>query len=108
MKYEQSNTPRNWSDHSASVGPALLGAAAGLLISDLMHGNARRASGIFLAALGVAAISPKVGDKIKDKVAGPETQRGSQKTLEGIRNVGAGTPDMYDFEDDEENQLGVG
>lgn len=105
MDYENSDTPRKWTDTSASVGPALLGAAAGLLIGDLLHGNARRASGIALAALGVAAITPKLGGKIKDKVVGPETARGSQKTLESIR--GAAAPEDFGFVDDED-QLGVG
>lgn len=104
MEYEHSETPQKWTDKSAAVGPALLGAAAGLLVADLLHGNARRAAGIGLAALGVAAIAPKVGGTIKNKVVGPQTKRGSARTLESIR--GAGAPEDFGFVEDEE--LGVG
>ena len=107
MEYENSETPRNWVDTSASVGPALLGAAAGLLVADLLHGNARRAVGIAAAALGVAAVTPKLSGTIKNKVAGPQTRRGSERTLESIR--GGGMPEDFGFvDDDSEDQLGVG
>jgi len=110
MDYEHSETPRNWMDTSASAGPALLGAAAGLLIADLLHGNARRAVGVGLAAMGVAALTPKVSGSIKRKVTGPTTRRGSKRTLDSIRGAGA-PPEGFGFIDDEgidESQLGVG
>jgi len=100
MEYENSETPRNWMDTGASAGPALLGAAAGLLIADLLHGNARRAAGIGLAALGVAAIAPKVTGSIKNKVTGPQTRIGSARTLDSIRGAGA-TPESFGFVDDD-------
>lgn len=109
MEYEHSESPKNWTDTSASVGPALLGAAAGLLIADLLHGNARRAAGITIAALGVAAIAPKVTGNIKRKVTGPQTKRGSERTLDSIRGAGA-IPESFGFVDDDDitSQLGVG
>ena len=110
MDYEHSETPRTWADTSAAVGPALLGAATGLLVADLLHGNARRATGIAIAALGVAAITPKISGEIKMKVAGPTTKRGSENTLENIR--GGAMPEDFGFVDDDiadmENELGVG
>ena len=109
MDYEHSESPRNWVDTSASVGPALLGAAAGLLVADLLHGNARRAVGIAAAALGVAAVTPKLSGTIKNKVAGPQTRRGSAKTLENIRGTGATSEDFgFLDEDDIDSQLGIG
>ena len=99
MDYENTDLPKRWIDTSASAGPALLGAAAGLLISDLLHGNARRAIGLGLATLGVAAIAPKVTKNIKKKVTGPQTKRGSERTLDSIRNAGA-TPESFGFVDE--------
>ncbi len=110
MDYENSDIPRNWIDTSASAGPALLGAAAGLLVADLLHANARRAAGIGLVALGVAALAPKVSGSIKRKVTGPTTRRGSERTLESIRGAGA-TPEGFGFVEDgdiDSSQLGVG
>ena len=61
------------------------------------------------AALGVAAVTPKLSGTIKNKVAGPQTRRGSAKTLDSIRGAGA-TPENFGFvdEDDIDSQLGIG
>jgi len=58
MADEYSETTPAWIETSALTAPALLGAAAGLLLGDLMHRGARRGVGIGLGALGIAALSP--------------------------------------------------
>ena len=55
-----------------------------------------------LAALGVAALVPLTVGGIVNKVNGPQTRRGAQRRLDGIRrSVGAG------FVDDELREAGV-
>jgi len=91
---------------SSEVAPALLGVAAGIFLGDLMHAGARRPVAFALACLGVAALTPTVVEVVRDKVAGPNTRRGTQRTLRSIRE-GSGAPTQdIDFVEDE--QLFVG
>ena len=76
---------------SAECAPAILGVAAGIVLGDLMHHGARRPVAIALAVLGVAAIAPTVVDAVRDKLSGPNTRRGTQRTLRSIRD-GSGAP----------------
>ncbi len=52
MSHEHTASTPAWIETSALTAPALLGAAAGLLLGDLMHRSARRGVGIGLGALG--------------------------------------------------------
>lgn len=83
--------PRNWSDATAEMAPVLLGVAAGIFLGDLMHRGARRPVAFALGCVGVAAAAPFLVDAVKEKVAGPNTRRGTQRTLRTIRE-GAGAP----------------
>ena len=86
----------------------LLGVAAGIVIGDLMHRGARRPVAFALGVLGVAAIAPTVVDAVRDKVAGPNTRRGTQRTLRSIRE-GAGAPARdIDFVKEELGEMYVG
>jgi hypothetical protein len=80
---------RDWQESSAMAAPALLGAAAGLLLGDLMHRGARRGVGLGLGILGVAALLPLAVGGIVNKVNGPATERGARRRLQGIRDAGA-------------------
>lgn len=108
MDYEHTETPKKWTETSATVGPALLGAAAGLLAADVLHGNARRALGLGIAALGIAAITPKISGNIKRKVTGPQTKRGSQRTLDNIRGAGVSVDDYDADTSDDFSEVGIG
>ncbi|MBK1828264.1 hypothetical protein [Haloferula rosea] len=79
-----------WEETTALASPALLGAAAGLILGEVMHANARRGIAIGLAALGVAALMPLAVSGIVNKVNGPKTRRGVQRRLRGIRDAGDG------------------
>ncbi len=97
MSYGCEESSRDWTDASAKATPALLGLAAGLLLGDLMHRNARRVLAISLGALAVAAITPLAVGGIVNKVNGPESKRGARRRLQGIRDAGAGHyPDVED------------
>jgi len=54
MFEDTAGASREWQETSALAAPALLGAAAGLLLGDLMHRGARRGLALGLGALGVA------------------------------------------------------
>ena len=100
MTYEHSAPTPAWIETSALTAPALLGAAAGLLLGDLMHRSARRGVGIGLGALGVALLLPFVVGGVAGLVTGPKSKLGVRRRIQGIRDAGIGSPD--DDEVDEE------
>ena len=88
----------DWTDHTAMAAPALMGAAAGLLLGEMMHRGARRGIAFGLLALGVAALSPFTVGEIRQRINAPGTRRGSQKRLSSIRHAGAVGLDDVDEE----------
>lgn len=101
MSQTHDEQDQEWTQTSAMAAPALLGAAAGLILGEVMHTNARRGVAIGLAALGVAALMPMAVVGIVDKVNGPRTRRGVQRRIRGIRDAGDG------FVDDHLEEVGV-
>lgn len=82
-----------WVENAAIASPALLGAAAGLLLADLMHPNARRVVGVGIGALGVAALAPLVYGGLRGLVLGPRSKFGVRRSIQKIRDAGIGAPD---------------
>jgi len=74
---------------TAQAAPAVLGVAAGMVLSDLMNPSARRPVAFSLLCAGVALASPKLVEKITAKLKGPGTEKGDAQTLEGIRQSNA-------------------
>lgn len=99
---------RDWVDHTAALAPAMLGVAAGILLSEALSAKARRPIGLSLACLGVAALAPYIVESMVKKVKGPGTRRGSARTLQGIRDHGLQAREIRFVGDDLEAQLGVG
>lgn len=93
MTDEHSESTPAWVENSALTAPALLGAAAGLLLGDLMHRSARRGIGIGIGALGVAALMPFVFGGVKGLVTGPRSRVGVRRKIQRIRDAGIGVPD---------------
>ena len=93
-------------ESGSEAAPALLGAAAGILLADLMHERARRPVAFSLACIGLAALAPSVVGVVRHKVAGPQTRRGSQRTLRSIRDGSGVPPEKVAYV--EEEQLFVG
>ena len=106
MSDEHTDTTPAWIETSALTAPALLGAAAGLLLGDLMHPSARRAVGLGIGALGVAALLPFVVDGVTSLVTGPKSKVGVRRKIQRIRDAGIGTPD-YDEVDAELREQGL-
>ena len=104
-EYSELTTPA-WIETSALTAPALIGAAAGLLLGDLMHRSARRAVGIGLGALGVAALLPFVVGGVAVLVTGPRSKVGVRRNIQRIRDAGIVSPD-YDEVDQELREQGL-
>ncbi len=81
---------RDWTEATALAAPALLGAAAGLILGDLMHSNARRGVALAVAALGVATLLPLAVGGVVNLVNGPESKFGARRRLRKIRDAGVG------------------
>jgi len=107
MSQDQSDN-KNWIDASASAAPTLLGAAAGVLVADLIHPESRRPVGLTLAALGVCALTPLIVGTVVDLVNGPNSRYGSRRTLRRIRDAGASSDEFADLAPVEEEQMFIG
>jgi hypothetical protein len=97
---------KDWVDTSAALAPAVLGAAAGILVSEAMSSKARRPVGLSLACLGLAALTPLLVETAVKKVKGPGTRRGSMRTLRGIRDHGLLAREIKHVDDYVEDELG--
>lgn len=106
MSHDQSD--KNWIETSASFAPAMLGTAAGVFLGDLMHRDTRRPVALTLAALGVVALAPALIDIVADKVNGPNSRRGSRRTLRNIRDAGFAPDEFADLEDEIGEQMFIG
>jgi len=106
MEDDHAELTAQWIESSAMAAPALLGAAAGLLLSDLMHRNARRGVGIGLGVLGVLAVLPFVVDGVADLITGPRSRYGVRRKIQRIRDGGNGLPD-HDVVDDALREQGL-
>ncbi len=106
MSDEHSDTTPAWIENTALSAPALLGAAAGLLLGDLMHRSARRGVGIGLGALGVAMVLPLVVGGVGGLITGPRSKFGVRRKIQRIRDAGIGAPD-YDSVDEELREQGL-
>jgi hypothetical protein len=79
---------RTWTEATALAAPALLGAAAGLILGDLMSPQARRGAALGVAALGVATLLPLTIGFAIQLVNGPESKFGARRRLRKIRDAG--------------------
>ncbi|NQX01168.1 hypothetical protein HQ447_10935 [bacterium] len=100
MDDDNSETLPAWIETSALTAPALLGAAAGLLLGDLMHRRARRGVGIGLAVAGIAALLPFVVGGVTDLVTGPRSKFGVRRKIQRIRDAGIVVPRYNDVEEE--------
>ncbi len=92
-------TPQ-WIETSALAAPALLGAAAGFLLGDMMHRNARRGVGIGLGVIGVLAVLPLMVDGVAGLITGPRSRYGVRNKIQQIRDGGNGLPDHHEVHDE--------
>jgi len=96
----QDQSDKNWVETSASFAPAVLGAAVGVVVGDLVDRDTRRPVALTLAAIGLCALAPSAVGFIADLLVGPESRHGSQKTLRRIRDAGLTGTEFPDLEDE--------
>ena len=106
MVNQHVDTTPIWVESSALAAPAILGAAAGLLVGDMMHGNARRGLGLGLGVLGVLALLPFAVDGVAALITGPRSKFGVRRKIQQIRDIGIGSP-HHDVVDDELREQGI-
>ena len=95
-----------WVEGSALAAPVILGAAAGLLVGDLMNTGVRRGFGIGLGILGLAALLPFAVDGVADLITGPRSKLGVRRKIQKIRDIGIGSP-LHDEVDEELRERGL-
>ncbi len=99
-----------WVENTALTAPAILGASAGLIVGDMMHGSARRGVGLGLGILGVALVAPYVFGTARGLLTGPRSKVGVRRRIQSIRDGGMGEADQaadYDEVDNELREQGV-
>jgi len=106
MADAHTDTTPVWVETSALAAPMILGAAAGLLVGNLMHSGARRGFGLGLGILGVAALLPIEVDGVAALITGPRSKFGVRRKIQKIRDIGIGSP-FHDEVDDELRERGV-
>lgn len=88
-----------WIEGSTLAAPVILGAAAGLLVADVLQSNARRGVGIGLGVLGILALVPFVVDGVTGLITGPRSKLGVRRKIQRIRDIGIGSPSHDDVDD---------
>ncbi len=97
MSDEHTPTTPAWIENTALSAPAVLGAAAGLLLGDMMNRDSRRAVGIGLGIIGLAMVVPLAVGSVRGLVTGPRSKFGVRRRIQGIRDAGMGESD-YDVD----------
>lgn len=99
MSNEHVDATPVWIEGSTLAAPVILGAAAGLLVGDIMHSNARRGVGIGLGVLGILALVPFAIDGVADLITGPRSKFGVRRKIQKIRDIGIGSPSHDDVDE---------
>lgn len=107
MSDTHTDTTPVWVESSALAAPVILGAAAGLLVGNLMHPGARRGFGFGLGILGIAALLPFAVDGVAALITGPRSKFGVRRKIQKIRDVGLGASFPEDEVDMELRERGV-
>lgn len=94
-----------WVENSALTAPAILGASAGLIVGDMMHGSARRGVGLGLGVVGIALLAPYLFGTARGLITGPRSKFGVRKRIQSIRDGGMGDSDQAADYDEVENEL---
>ena len=110
MSDEHKQNNPAWVENSALTAPAILGASAGLIVGDMMHGTARRGLGLGLGVVGVALLAPYIFGNVRGLIAGPRSKAGVRRRIQSIRDAGMGESDQaanFDEVDSELREQGV-
>lgn len=95
-----------WVEGSTLAAPAIIGAAVGLLMGNVMTAGTRRGFGIGLGILGLAALLPIAVDGVAALITGPRSKFGVRRKIQKIRDIGIGSP-FHDEVDEELRERGL-
>lgn len=87
----------NYTGYAATIAPAALGCALGLLFGRGMERRSANIAALSLLTVGIAVAGPAVADIIQRAANRPSTRRGSQKRLAGIRDGALPEQDVEGF-----------
>jgi hypothetical protein len=82
----------NYNNYAASIAPAAIGCALGLLFGRGMERRSSNVAALVLLATGAVVAAPAIADLIQAAANRPGSARGSRKRLQSIRN--SGLPDV--------------
>jgi hypothetical protein len=99
--------PRDYNSYAASIAPAAVGCALGLLFGREMDKRSSNLAALTLLATGVVIAAPAIVDIIQRAANRPSTQRGSERRLRGIRDGGLPDEDVQDFFTTDEEVLAL-
>jgi hypothetical protein len=89
--------PRDYNSYAASIAPAAVGCALGLLFGREMDKRSSNLAALTLLATGVIVAAPAIVDIIQRAANRPTTTRGSERRLRSIRDAALPTDDVQDF-----------
>jgi len=87
----------NYTGYAATIAPAAVGCALGLLFGRGMERRSANIAALTLLAAGLVVAGPAVADIIQRAANRPSTRRGSQKRLAGIRDGALPDQDVEGF-----------
>ncbi len=87
----------NYTGYAATIAPAAIGCALGLLFGRGMERRSANIAALTLLTAGVVVAGPAVADIIQRAANRPSTRRGSQKRLAGIRDGALPDQDVEGF-----------
>jgi uncharacterized membrane protein YebE (DUF533 family) len=97
-----SDIPRDYNTYAASIAPAAIGAALGLLFGREMDKRSSNLAALALLATGAVVAAPAIVDLIQRAANRPSTARGSERRLRTIRDAGLPDADAEGFFIDDE------
>jgi len=87
----------DYARYAATIAPAALGCALGLLFGRGMERRTSNIAALTLLAAGTVMAGPAVVDLVRAVANRPTSARASRKRLQGIRNSGLPDKDVEDF-----------
>jgi hypothetical protein len=99
--------PRDYNSYAASIAPAAVGCALGLLFGREMDKRSSNLAALTLLATGVVVAAPAIVDIIQRAANRPSTVRGSERRLRGIRDGGLPDEDVQSFFSSEDDVLAL-
>jgi len=94
---QATHTEHDYSRYAATIAPAALGCALGLLFGRGMERRSSNIAALALLATGAVMAGPAIVDLVQAVANRPASARGSRRRLEGIRDGSLPDKDVEGF-----------